>query len=198
MSNLLETIQIKSAVRQIANGKVNFDATKAHIEKSTLYFRKALCGLSGIQQLIKPADVEKDGVRNIDSARLPSGEAFLVTGIVFSTAKSEAKLTDEKAISALSFTTGMADGNLAKFLNSEFSLKVGNKEKLKTILRHAKAEMKGDDVFDKAAYQVTPFIIEPQQNISPDLNIFDLPCAADKDLVLEVALVGYKISGNNA
>lgn len=198
MQNLLETIQTKSAVREIAKGKVDFDASKAHIEKSTLYLRKALNGLTGIQQLIKPSDTEKDGVRNIDSARLPSGEAFLVTGLVISTATAAAKLSREEDISALEFFQGIENGAQPKFFNSELSLKVGNKEKLKTVLRHAMQAQETDDVFDKSAYQVTPFVIEPQQNISPDLNIFDLPCPADQDMVVEVAFVGYKISGNNA
>lgn len=202
MTNLLESIQTKSAVREIAKGKVNFDASRAHIEKSTLYFRKAIGGLTGIQQLLKPADVEKDGVRNIDSARLPSGEAFLVTGIVFSTGhhgNPDYDLKDESNYSKLTYRLGANTMYAETLFNSELSLKVGNKEKFKSILRHAAIAESGDKSFENAAYEVTPFIIESQQNISPELNIFkEVALSGSEDMVLEVALVGYKISGNNA
>jgi len=198
MQNLLETIQIKSAVREIAKGKVNFDTRGAHIEETVLYARKSVSGLTGIQQLMKPADKQKDGVRNIDSARLAAGEAFLVTGIVISSATAREKLADESAFSSLEFTQGLTEALPSSFFNSELTVNVGNKEKFKSILRHSMQANTTDDTFVKSAHQITPFLIEPQQSIDFSLNIFDPACPPVSDAVVEITLVGYKISANNA
>lgn len=198
MQNLLETIQIKSAVRNIAKNKVNFDTKAAHIEETVLYARKSVSGLTGIQQLMKPADKQKDGVRNIDSARLAAGEAFLVTGMVISSATAREKLVEESSFSSLDFTQGLTEAVDTKFFNSELTINIGNKEKFKSILRHSMQAKATDDTFVKSAHQITPFLIEPQQSIDFSLNIFDQPTTPEQEAVVEIALVGYKISANNA
>lgn len=128
---LVKVLEEKANVRAIAkaNKQITFDTDGAQIEKDVLYFRKSLAGKTGIQQLMKPQDVEKDGVRNIDSARLTGGVAFLVTGILISTANCAAKLASEDEISAQEFNVGSENPTLASFFNNELSIKVANKEK---------------------------------------------------------------------
>ncbi|NOU59096.1 hypothetical protein [Marinifilum caeruleilacunae] len=189
---LIKALEEKKAVRMIAkeNQKVNFNVANARIEKDMLWLRKELSGKSGIQQLIKPQDAEKDGVRNIDSAKLTSGTAFLVTGILISTASLGAPLANESEMSRQEFSIGsQADGAL---FNSELSIKVGGEEKMKALLRHMSPEVAGDDKPDQMAYHVSPFVIPPSQVINPELNILD----AAGNCVIEVAFVGYKISEN--
>ncbi|GAB7086064.1 hypothetical protein [Marinifilum fragile] len=197
---LVKVLEEKANVRAIAkaNKQITFDTDGAQIEKDVLYFRKSLAGKTGIQQLMKPQDVEKDGVRNIDSARLTGGVAFLVTGILISTANCAAKLASEDEISAQEFNVGSENPTLASFFNNELSIKVANKEKMKAILRHMTPEQAGDDKTVDMAHEVSPFIIAPNQTILPELNIFNAPCPADKDIVIEVAFVGYKITENHA
>ncbi|MCY1634866.1 hypothetical protein [Marinifilum sp. D737] len=197
---LVKVLEEKANVRAIAkaNKQITFDTDGAQIEKDVLYFRKSLAGKTGIQQLMKPQDVEKDGVRNIDSARLTGGVAFLVTGILISTANCAAKLASEDEISAQEFNVGSENPTLASFFNNELSIKVANKEKMKAILRHMTPEQAGDDKTVDMAHEVSPFIIAPNQTILPELNIFNAPCPVDKDIVIEVAFVGYKITENHA
>ncbi|RKE04455.1 hypothetical protein [Marinifilum flexuosum] len=197
---LVKVLEEKANVRAIAkaNKQITFDTDGAQIEKDVLYIRKSLAGKTGIQQLMKPQDVEKDGVRNIDSARLTGGVAFLVTGILISTANCAAKLASEDEISAQEFNVGSENPTLASFFNNELSIKVANKEKMKAILRHMTPEQAGDDKTVDMAHEVSPFIIAPNQTILPELNIFNAPCPADKDIVIEVAFVGYKITENHA
>ena len=197
---LVKVLEEKANVRAIAkaNKQITFDTDGAQIEKDVLFFRKSLAGKTGIQQLMKPQDVEKDGVRNIDSARLTGGVAFLVTGILISTANCAAKLSDEDEISAQEFNVGSENPTLASFFNNELSIKVANKEKMKAILRHMTPEQAGDDKAVEMAHEVSPFVIAPNQTILPELNIFNAPCPADKDIVIEVAFIGYKITENHA
>ncbi|MDM8159043.1 hypothetical protein QUH73_04335 [Labilibaculum sp. K2S] len=196
---LVKVLEEKANVRAIAksNKQITFDTDGAQIEKDVLFFRRALSGKTGIQQLMKPQDVEKDGVRNIDSARLTGGTAFLVTGILISTASSRTVLKDESDISAQTFAVGSTARNPV-FYNNELSIKVANKEKMKAVLRHMSPELAGDDKAVDMAYEVSPFIIAPNQTILPELNIFNAPCADTEDLVIEVAFVGYKITENHA
>lgn len=196
---LVKVLEEKANVRAIAkaNKQITFDTDGAQIEKDVLFFRRALAGKTGIQQLMKPQDVEKDGVRNIDSARLTGGVAFLVTGILISTASSKTVITDESDISNHFFAVGSTAENPV-FYNNELSIKVANKEKMKAVLRHMSPELAGDDKAVDMAHEVSPFIIAPNQTILPELNIFNPPCADTEDLVIEVAFVGYKITENHA
>lgn len=196
MKNLVTTqMEEQAAVRVLAgrNSKIAPMAKSAKIERETLYLRRSLSGLSGIQKLIKPEDTEKEGIRNIDSARLSGGTAFIVTGIVISTAASAAKLANENEITAQEFTIG--SGNNAAFHNSELVIKVANGQKFKSLLRHISPEDSGDNSFFNSAHSVSPFVIAESQTISAELNIFD-PVAADKDVVIEVAFVGYRLTQN--
>jgi hypothetical protein len=197
---LVKILEEKANVRAIAkaNKQITFDTDGAQIEKDVLFFRRALAGKTGIQQLMKPQDVEKDGVRNIDSARLTGGVAFLVTGVLISTASSRVVLNDESEISAQTFEVGSIAYSKSEFFNNELSIKVANKEKMKAVLRHMTPEQSGDERTINMAHEVSPFIIAPNQTILPELNIFNLPCAVDTDIVIEVAFVGYKITENHA
>jgi len=189
---LIKALEEKKAVRAIAaqNSKVNFDVKRAKIEKDILFIRKDVSDKAGIQQLVKPQDAEKDGVRNIDSAKLTSGTAFLVTGILISASGLQAALTSESQLSGENFEIG--SGSFEDFFNSELSIKIGGEEKMKALLRHMTPEVAGDDIPERMAYQVSPFIIPPSQVINPELNIFN-----PKDLVaIEVAFIGYRISEN--
>lgn len=197
---LVKVLEEKANVRAIAkaNKQITFDTDGAQIEKDVLFFRRALAGKTGIQQLMKPQDVEKDGVRNIDSARLTGGVAFLVTGVLISTATCAAVITSEDEISAQSFQIGALAPTNIHFFNNELSIKVANKEKMKAVLRHMTPEDAGDEKTIDMAHDVSPFIIAPNQTILPELNIFNTPCPDGKDIVIEVAFVGYKITENHA
>lgn len=197
---LVKVLEEKANVRAIAksNKQITFDTDGAQIEKDVLFFRRALAGKTGIQQLMKPQDVERDGVRNIDSARLTGGVAFLVTGILISTASSQSVLKDESEISAQTFDVGSYAPSKCNFFNNELSIKVANKEKMKAVLRHMTPQEAGDERTIDMAHEVSPFIIAPNQTILPELNIFNLPCTDGADIVIEVAFVGYKITENHA
>ena len=197
---LARTLEEKAIVRGLANknNKVNFDVKGAKIEKDVLYLRKDVCGLTGIQQLIKPQDTEKDGVRNIDSARLPGGTAFLVTGILISLAVGEQIVTEEDLARSDFYASYSGKGPYASLQNSELSIKVQGEEKTKNILRHMMPVMAGDDITTDAAYKVSPFVIPPNQTITPELNIFNPVGMVGDTVAIEVAFVGYKITENHA
>ena len=199
MHNLNDTIKELGAVKAIAQAKTKVNIDGALIEKATLYARAAIGGKSGTQALIKPSDSEAEGVRNIDNAKLPTGEAFLVVGIAISTGSAKAAITDESALTKVSFVLGTEDSGVEKSIfNSELSIKAGRKEKFKTILCHVMPSKLSDDTFHKNAHSVTPFVIDPQQQIEFDLNILDTVAIDPSDTAIEVALVGYRITANNA
>jgi hypothetical protein len=201
MRNIVEQLSIQAAVRKLAaNSKdIKFDTERAIIERHVLYCRKAVGGKNGITQLLQPQDVQKDGVRNIDSARLVTGEAFICTGLVISTASHNARISDESKLSSISYSQGVEEAADGQFFNNEFSLKIQNKEKLKVVLRHAVPNNTSDENFASNCYEVSPFVIGENQTILPELNIFNPPVANDtSDVVIEVALVGYRVSANNA
>ena len=197
--NVLESLEIKAAMRQLAaqSNDVKFDVTDAHIEKSVMYCRRSLNGKTGIQDLLKPQDTEKDGVRNIDSAKLSAGTAFICTSVVISVANSRAgvlKVEDQLSTLDYSPESGASAG---QFFNNELSIKIGSKEKLKAVLRHMLPVEAGDNAFENSGFSVSPFVIPSQAQILPQLNIFNLPCPDTEDIAIEVAFVGYKISQNN-
>lgn len=198
MKNLNEVIKELEAVRAIAQAKTKVDVHGALIEKSVLYARAMVGGKSGSQSLIKTSDSEADGVRNIDNAKLPTGEAFLVTGIAISTGSCSGKPTDEAELSKVPFERSIENSISESFTNSELSIKAGKKEKFKTILRHVMQQNASDDTFEDSAHTVTPFVIDPQQSIEFDLNIFDAVAKEVNDSAIEVALIGFRITANNA
>lgn len=198
MKTIIDLQNIKAAVKKMAiDAKISF-AQNAMIEEHVLFMRNDLAGRSGIVQLIKPQDTQLDGVRNIDSARLVSGEAFICVGIAFSTAHSAAKIAKESDVSNLDFQRTINGSELAKgFFNNEFSLKIGSKEKLKMTLRHAMPEDGVDKSVNADFCAVTPFVIDENQTILPEINCFNATGdQAANGAVLEVALIGYRLSSN--
>lgn len=192
---LTEVLEEKAAVRAIAkrNEKISLNLETARIEKDILFVRKALKGKTGIQQLTKQSDVFMDGVRNIDSGRLPADTAFVVTGILVSHALADAAVTRDEDIAALAFSVKSEE---TPFYNSELSTKINGEEKTKGILRHMSPETNGDGIAADLAYEVSPFVIAPSQSITPELNILNDVSDGTTDLVVEVAYVGYKITEN--
>lgn len=198
MENLNDTIKELGAVRGIAKERTAIDVDNAIVEKATLYVRSAVGGKSGTQSMIKPSDSEADGVRNIDNAKLPTGEAFLVTGIAISSGTHRGAMTNESSLSTVAFQNGTEEGIESIFFNSELSIKAGRKEKFKSLLRHIMPINAGDDTFEKNAHSVTPFVIESQQLIEINLEIYDAIDATTDDSAVEVALIGFRITANNA
>jgi hypothetical protein len=198
MKNIIELQNIKAAVKKMAiSGKISF-ADNCLIEEHVLFMRNDLAGRSGIVQLIKAQDSKIDGVRNIDNAKLTSGEAFICVGVAFSTAKSAAKIVNEIAVSNLDYQRTINGGGVSQgFYNNEFSLKVGSKEKLKMTLRHAMPEDGVDKPVRSEFCAVTPFIIDENQTILPEINCFNASGdAATEGHVLEACLIGYRLSSN--
>ncbi|MBI9058379.1 MAG: hypothetical protein JEZ01_11510 [Labilibaculum sp.] len=198
MKSVVSTLADKAAIRAIAKGnkKINFDTERARIEKYEIFMRKAMKGKTGIQEILKASDVQTDGVRNIDSGRLNADTAFLVTGILISTATTANPADTDQKIAVAEFVVGSDANN--KFHNSELSLKIANEEKVKGVLRHMTPNVSGDDITTDMAYEVSPFVIAPNQSIKPELQVFEDPTSGTEDLVIEITLVGYKITENNA
>ena len=197
MKTIIDLQNIKAAVKKLAlEANIKF-AGNASIEEHVLFMRNDLAGRSGIVQLIKAQDTQVDGVRNIDSARLVSGEAFICVGVAFSTAVSTAKIANEGELSALDFHRTVEGGIEAPFFNNEFSLKIGNKEKLKMTIRHAMPETGADKPVRSEYCAVTPFVIDENQTILPEINCFNaVGAAATNGRAVEVALIGYRVSSN--
>lgn len=197
MKNIVSTLAEKKAVRALVAGSkkvTGINAQSARIEKDSLFMRKAMKGSTGIIQILKSEDRQMDGVRNIDSGRLTGNTAFVVTGILISTATTKDEITDESKIAAEKFSVGVE--NNPAFHNSELSLKVAGEEKVKAVLRHITPALAGDDNTLDMAYEVSPFVIAPNQTIMPELKVFNDP-AVMGDLILEIALVGYKVTERN-
>jgi len=198
MKNIIDLQNIKAAVKKMAiDANISF-AQNALIEEHVLFMRNDLAGRSGIVQLIKPQDTQLDGVRNIDSARLVSGEAFICVGIAFSSAHSAKPIVKDGDVSNLDFQRTINGAGIAKgFFNNEFSLKIGSKEKLKMTLRHAMPEDGVDKPIRSEFCAVTPFVIDENQTILPEVNCFNATGdKAAEGAVLEVALIGYRLSSN--
>lgn len=198
MKNIVSTLAEKQAVRALVAGSTKvtgINAQTARIEKDVLFMRKAMKGTTGIIQILKSEDRQMDGVRNIDSGRLTGNTAFVVVGILISTAKTQNPVTAEANIAKESFIVG-AYQNIP-FHNSELSLKVAGEEKVKAVLRHITPHIAGDDNTLDMAYEVSPFVIAPNQTIMPELKVFNDPTEGTKDLLLEIALVGYKVTERN-
>jgi hypothetical protein len=198
MKSIVSTLAEKQAVRALVSSSskvVSIKAESARIEKDVIFMRKAMKGSSGIIQILKSEDRQMDGVRNIDSGRLTGNTAFVVTGILISTAKTATPVIAESDIPKSEFVVG-AEANLP-FHNSELSLKIGGEEKVKAVLRHLAPHISGDDNTLDLAYEVSPFIIAPNQTILPELKVFNDPTEGTEDLILEIALVGYKVTQNN-
>ena len=197
MKTIIDLQNIKAAVKKMAaEAGIKF-SSNAIIEEHVLFMRNDMASRSGIVQLIKPQDTQLDGVRNIDSARLVSGEAFICVGIAFSTAHSGAAIRDESELSALDYQRTVGGGIDAPFFNNEFSLKIGNKEKLKMTIRHAMPEDGADKPVRSEYCAVTPFVIDENQTILPEINCFNaVGDKAANGKAVEVALVGYRLSSN--
>lgn len=198
MKTIIDLQNIKAAVKKMAKeAKISF-AENCLIEEHVLFMRNDLAGRSGIVQLIKTQDSKIDGVRNIDSAKLVSGEAFICTGIAFSTARSATKITNETQVSNLDYQRTINGGGVSQgFYNNEFSLKVGSKEKLKMTLRHAMPEDGADKPVRSEYCAVTPFVINENQTILPEINCFNASGdPAAEGAVLEVSLIGFRLSSN--
>jgi hypothetical protein len=197
MKTIIDLQNIKAAVKKLAlEANIKF-AENASIEEHVLFMRNDMTGRSGIIQLIKPQDTQLDGVRNIDSARLVTGEAFICVGIAFSTANTRAKIANESAISALEFQRTISGGIDPRFFNNEFSLKIGSKEKLKMTIRHAMPEEGVDKPLRSEYCAVTPFVIDENQVILPEINCFNaVGDPATEGRAVEVALIGYRLSSN--
>lgn len=198
MKSIVSTLAEKQAIRALVAGSsktTSINADSARIEKDVIYMRKAMKGSTGIIQILKSEDRQMDGVRNIDSGRLTGNTAFVVTGILISTAIFRSVIKSENEIQQAEFMVG-AETNVP-FHNSELSLKVGGEEKVKAVLRHLVPHIAGDDNTLDMAYEVSPFIIAPNQTILPELKVFADPAGLNEDLVLEITLVGYKITQNN-
>ncbi|BAX79044.1 hypothetical protein [Labilibaculum antarcticum] len=198
MKSIVSTLAEKQAIRALVAGSsktTSIKAETARIEKDVIYMRKAMKGSTGIIQILKSEDRQMDGVRNIDSGRLTGNTAFVVTGILISTAMFASVIKSENEIQQAEFVVG-AENNVP-FHNSELSLKVGGEEKVKAVLRHLVPHISGDDNTLDMAYEVSPFIIAPNQTILPELKVFADPAGLNEDLVLEIALVGYKVTQNN-
>lgn len=196
MRNIIEQQSIKAAVKQIAKKSGVSFALRATVEEHVLYTRNDMTGKSGIDELIKSQDKKVDGVRNIDSARLNTGEAFVCTGIAFSVAQGQAALKDDVDMAILGFSRTMTNRGLTPFFNNEFTLKVSNKEKLKMIIRHGMATSNSDDPMMNEYCQVTPFIIDENQSILPQVNCFHPVGTKDAPVAFEMALIGYKLTTN--
>lgn len=196
MINIIEQQKIKEAVRKLAiEAKISF-ASEAVIENHVLYTRNDLTASSGIAELIKSQDKKVDGVRNIDSARLNTGEAFICTGVAFSVAQGSAAIKGEEAFSMLDYSRTMSNRNIAPFFNNEFTLKISSKEKLKMIIRHGMQGAQSDEPMMDHFCPVTPFVIDENQAILPQINCFNPVGAADAPVVFEMALVGYRLTSN--
>jgi hypothetical protein len=196
--NLVDQIKLQNAVSQLVSQdeRMSFPVDgNTLIEKDILFTRIALGTKTGIQELLKPQDNEMDGVRNISNAKLAGGTAFLVTAIVISNASHSAVIKDEAVLATLAYT-GEFSKRESSFFNNELSLKIGGKEKIKAALRHMMPQEAGDEKFVESGYSVSPFLIPSNQVILPALNIFSNPTLADKDIALEIALVGYRITAN--
>jgi len=198
--NFQDQLALQGAVRKMAKMGANIqtEIENALVEKDTLFFKMQLSGKSGIVQLLKPSHTETDGVRNIDSARLAGGTHFVVTGIAISTGISDKPVSDLEIPSIpLSLSTeSKSRGSSPKFFESELSIKIANKEKIKSVLRHLMPENHSDNSFEEQAYKVSPFVIPANAPILPELNLFTQACPVDQEVIIEVAMTGYKITEN--
>jgi len=196
--NLVDQIKLQNAVSQLVSQdeRMSFEVDgNTLIEKDILFTRVALGTKTGIQELLKPQDNEMDGVRNISNAKLAGGTAFLVTALVISQANHSAVISNEADLAKLAYSGEYAK-TISPFFNNELSFKVGGKEKIKAALRHMMPQEAGDEKFIDSGYEVSPFLIPSNQVILPALNIFSNPTAADKDIALEIACIGYRITAN--
>ncbi|MDE5421762.1 hypothetical protein L3073_06045 [Ancylomarina sp. DW003] len=196
MKNIIEQIQIKEAIAKLAASKGIAVNSNTLIEQHILYCRKELSGSRGIIRLVESQDPMMDGVRNIDSGKLNSGESFICTGVIFSTANSIEALKGDSDFTKLGFARSIDEGIDTAFFNNEVSLKIQNKEKLKVVLRHAMPEKPKDDSAFNEYCGLTPFVITQNQSIQPEINCLQAVGASDKPIVFEFALVGYRLSSN--
>jgi len=199
--SLVALLDEKASVREIArqSDSIDFDVTNAMIEKDILFVKKDIGGLSGIQQLLKQSDAELDGVRNIDSAKLNGGEAFLVEKIIVTAGQAEHKCKTEEELRIVDLYTNL--GNFPVELRSaKLSLKVNSTEKFSAPINRIANITECDDVFGqgKSGKEVPPFIIPANQVVLPEINLYDRVDDGDGDLstVLEISFVGYRITKN--
>ena len=197
MRNIIEQQKIKEAVRAIAIASgIDFVNNGTLIESHILYTRNDITERSGIVELIKAQDKKVDGVRNIDSARLNTGEAFICTGVAFSVASGREALANEGDFSKLDFQRTMSNRGVTAFFNNEFSLKISNKEKLNVIVRHGMQGSQTDEPMYNHHCPVTPFVIDQNQSILPQINCFQPVGTKDEPVVFEMALIGYRLTSN--
>lgn len=194
MKSIIALQEEKAAIKQLAT-QAGIDAEQALIEKKVLFTRKEMTARAGIVKLLEPSDSKMDGIRNIDNAKLVGGEAFVCTGISFAVAVGKTAVPDG-AMASLPFSRSFLKGAPNGFYNNEFSLKIGSKEKLNLVLRHACPALDSDDPTINNYCEVTPFVIKENQTILPELNCVTPNGSSDAPIFLEVALIGYKISRN--
>jgi hypothetical protein len=197
MQNIIKIQNEKAAIKSLAiDAKIEVTANTL-VEKHVLYTRNILTGKAGIIKLIETKDSAEDGVRNIDNAKLVGGESFVCTGIAISFAVGAAAITAAD-ISKQVFSRGIQDVSKANqgFFNNELSLKIQNKQKLNIVLRHATPEMGLDEAVLNNYCEVTPFVINENQTILPELNCLSAFGTTDLPIVMELALIGYRLSSN--